>query len=91
MPSAPPGSRPGPSDHIRYLREFREIDPVQVLSGPVEVGERHLLAYHEIRNPSDGNVAATMRRRIVCDNHGPTPSARAPKQPWWHYPTRQAT
>ena len=55
------------SDHIRYLREFREVDPVEVLSAPVEVGERHLLAYHEIRNPSDGTVASTMRRRIVCD------------------------
>lgn len=59
------------SDHIRYLREFREVDPVQVLSAPVEVGERHLLAYHEIRNPSDGAVAATMRRRIVCDRPWP--------------------
>jgi acyl-CoA thioester hydrolase len=59
------------SDHIRYLREFREVDPVQVLSAPVEVGERHLLAYHEIRNPSDGTVAATMRRRIVCDRPWP--------------------
>ncbi len=59
------------SDHIRYLREFREVDPVQVLSAPVEVGDRHLLAYHEIRNPSEGTVAATMRRRIVCDRSWP--------------------
>ena len=59
------------SDHIRYLREFREVDPVQVLSAPVEVGDNHLLAYHEIRNPSDGTVAATMRRRIVCDRPWP--------------------
>ena len=27
------------SDHIRYLREFREVDPVEVLSAPVEVGD----------------------------------------------------
>jgi acyl-CoA thioester hydrolase len=59
-------------DHVRYLREFRAVDPVEVLSAPVEVGERHLLAYHEIRNPSDGTVAATMRRRIVCDQPWPT-------------------
>jgi acyl-CoA thioester hydrolase len=59
------------SDHIRYLREFREVDPVQVLSAPVEVGEHHLLAYHEIRNPADDTVAATMRRRIVCDRPWP--------------------
>ena len=59
------------SDHVRYLREFREVDPVEVLSAPVEVGDRHLLAYHEIRNPSDGTVAATVRRRIVCDQPWP--------------------
>jgi len=54
-------------DHIRYLREFRVVDPVEVVSAPVEVGERHLLAYHEIRNASDGTVAATMCRQIVCE------------------------
>ncbi len=59
------------SDHIRYLREFRVVDPVQVLSAPVEVGERHLLVYHEVRNPSDGTIAATVRRRIVCDQAWP--------------------
>ena len=58
-------------DHIRYLREFREVDPVEVLSAPVEVGERDLLAYHEIRNPADGTVAATVRRRIACDRPWP--------------------
>jgi acyl-CoA thioester hydrolase len=60
-------------DHVRYLREFREVDPVEVLSAPVELGERHLIAYHEIRNSSDGSVAATMRRRIVCDKPWPEP------------------
>lgn len=59
------------SDHIRYLREFRVVDPVAVVSAPVEVGERHLLAYHEIRNASDGTVAATVRRRIVSDRPWP--------------------
>jgi acyl-CoA thioester hydrolase len=58
-------------DHIRYLREFREVDPVAVLSAPIEVGERHLLAYHEIRNAADGTVAATVRRRIICDRPWP--------------------
>src|ERR1044071_2625018 len=67
------------SDHIRYLREFREVDPVEVLSAPIEVGERHLLAYHEIRNPSDGTVAATMRRPIVCDQRWPD-TFRAPAE-----------
>jgi acyl-CoA thioester hydrolase len=58
-------------DHVRYLREFREVDPVEVLSAPVEIGERHLTAYHEIRNSSDGMVAATMRRRIASDKPWP--------------------
>jgi acyl-CoA thioester hydrolase len=60
-------------DHVRYLREFREVDPVEVLSAPVEVGERHLAAYHEIRNASDGTVAATMRRQIASDRPWPDP------------------
>lgn len=58
-------------DHVRYLREFRVIDPVEVRSAPVEVGERHLLAYHEIRNPADNRIAATLSRRIVCDKPWP--------------------
>lgn len=60
-------------DHVRYLREFRIIDPVEVRSAPVEVGECHLLAYHEIRNPADGRIAATFTRRIVCDRPWPAP------------------
>jgi acyl-CoA thioester hydrolase len=60
-------------DHVRYLREFREVDGVEVLSAPIEIGERHLTAYHEIRNSSDGTVAATMRRRITSDRPWPEP------------------
>ncbi|MCA0303861.1 MAG: thioesterase family protein [Proteobacteria bacterium] len=51
-------------DHVRYLREFRVVDAVEVLSAPIEVGERDLLAYHEVRNAGDGSVAATVRRRL---------------------------
>lgn len=58
-------------DHVRYLREFRVVDAVEVWSAPVEVGERHLLAYHEIRNPAEVGIAATVRRRIVCDRPWP--------------------
>jgi len=58
-------------DHVRYLREFRIIDPVEVRSAPVEVGDRHLLAYNEIRNPADNRIAATLTRRIVCDRPWP--------------------
>ena len=49
------------------------VDAVEVRSAPVEIGERHLLAYHEIRNSSDGTVAATMRRRIASDKPWPDP------------------
>lgn len=58
-------------DHIRYLREFRVIDPVAVRSAPVEVGEYHLVVYHEIRNSGDDAVASTVRRRIVSDKPWP--------------------
>jgi acyl-CoA thioester hydrolase len=58
-------------DHVRYLREFRLVDTVEVRSAPVEVGERHLLAYHEIRNPADDRTCATIGRRITCDRPWP--------------------
>ncbi len=58
-------------DHIRYLREFRVVDAVEVRSAPVEVGERHLVAYHEVRNPADGTVASTICRRIESDQPWP--------------------
>jgi len=54
-------------DHIRYLREFRVVDAVEVRSAPVEVGERTLTIYHEVRNPADGTLASTIRQRIECD------------------------
>lgn len=58
-------------DHVRYLKEFRVVDAVEVHSAPVEIGDRHLLAYHEIRNPAEAAIAATVRRRIVCDQPWP--------------------
>jgi acyl-CoA thioester hydrolase len=58
-------------DHIRYLREFRIIDPVEVRSAPVEVSEYGFTLYHEVRNPADGTVASTIRRRIVSDKPWP--------------------
>jgi acyl-CoA thioester hydrolase len=51
-------------DHIRYLREFRLVEPVEVRSAPVEVGERTLVVYHEVLNAADGALAATIRRKI---------------------------
>src|SRR6185312_15931241 len=58
-------------DHIRYLREFRVIDAVEVRSAPVEVGERSLTLYHEVRNAGDGALASTIRRRLECDRPWP--------------------
>jgi acyl-CoA thioester hydrolase len=54
-------------DHIRYLREFRAVDSVEVWSAPVDLSERAIVLYHEVRNSADGTVAATVRRRIECD------------------------
>jgi acyl-CoA thioester hydrolase len=58
-------------DHIRYHREFRVVDTVEVHSAPLEVGERDLLAYHEVTNPADGTIAATVRRHVVSDQPWP--------------------
>ncbi len=67
-------------DHVRYLREFRVVEPVEVHSAPVEIGERHLVAYHEVRNPAGGHVAATIRRRLSSNQPWPTEvRARAEK------------
>ena len=58
-------------DHIRYLREFRVIDSVEVRSAPIEVSEHAMVVYHEVRNPTDGSVASTIRRRLVSDKPWP--------------------
>jgi acyl-CoA thioester hydrolase len=60
-------------DHIRYLREFRVIDSVEVRSAPIEVSGHAMVVYHEVRNPTDGTIASTIRRRLVSDK--PWPSA----------------
>ncbi len=59
------------SDHLRYLREFRVIDPVAVRSAPVEIGERHIVVYHEVRNSGDDALAATVCRHILSDKPWP--------------------
>ena len=63
-------------DHVKYLREFRVVDGVEVHSGPLEIDARHMLAYHEIRNSRDGSVAATVRRRVSCDRDWPEAFAK---------------
>ncbi len=65
------------SDHIRYLREFRVIDSVEVRSAPIEVSDHAMVVYHEIRNPADGSVASTVRRRLVSDKPWPLAVRRA--------------
>lgn len=61
------GSEPGPriavaEDYIRYHREMRTADSVEVRSAPVAIDDSSLTAYHEIRNADDGEIAATVRR-----------------------------
>jgi acyl-CoA thioester hydrolase len=58
-------------DHIRYLREFRVVDAVEVKSAPVEISAHELVLYHEVRNPADGTLAATLRRRVVSSKPWP--------------------
>ena len=58
-------------DHVKYLREFRVVDAVEVHSAPIEVGTCDMTVYHEIRNAKDGSVAATVRRRLVCARDWP--------------------
>lgn len=58
------------SDHVRYLRELRVVDTVEVRSAPIEVGERHLTVYHEIRTGAV-TPAATVTRRLTCERGWP--------------------
>ena len=72
------GSEPGPriavlEDYIRYHREMRTADSVEVRSAPVEIDETTLTAYHEVRNADDGQVAATVRRRTQFVDTGGDP------------------
>ncbi|MGE0423285.1 MAG: acyl-CoA thioesterase [Reyranellaceae bacterium] len=53
-------------DHIRYHRELFAADAWEVASGPVEVGESTMVAYHEIRNALNGSVAGTVRQVTRC-------------------------
>ncbi len=58
-------------DHIRYHREMFAADAWEVASGPIEVGDSTLVAYHEIRNALNGSVAGTVRQVTRCvDEHG---------------------
>lgn len=58
-------------DHVKYLKEFRVVDAVEVHSAPVEIGRRDLLCYHEMRNAKDGAVASTILRKVTCSADWP--------------------
>ncbi len=58
-------------DHIRYLREFRVVDTVEVRSAPVEIATHEMTLYHEVRNAADGTLASTIRRRVVSNTPWP--------------------
>lgn len=53
-------------DHVRYYRELRAEDIVEVCSAPVTIDDTTMTAYHEIRSAYDGAVAATMRCTTGC-------------------------
>jgi acyl-CoA thioester hydrolase len=57
-------------DHIRYHRELFAADAWEVASGPVEIGESTMVAYHEIRNALNGLVAGTVRQVTRCVDGG---------------------
>lgn len=65
-------------DHIRYHRELFAADAWEVASGPLEIGESTLVAYHEIRNALNGQVAGTVRQVTRCVDDGGMP------KPWPH-------
>jgi acyl-CoA thioester hydrolase len=60
-------------DHIRYHRELFAADAWEVASGPVEIGQSTLAAYHEIRNALNGEVAGTVRQVTRCVDERGTP------------------
>jgi len=58
-------------DHIRYLREFRVVESIEVRSAPVELGESDIAIYHEVLNRADGALASTIRCRFASDRPWP--------------------
>ena len=62
-------------EHVRYYRELRVEDTVEVRSAPVAVDAASLTAYHEIRNAYDGTVAATVRCVTACRTGAGTAAA----------------
>ncbi len=66
-------------DHVRYLREFRVVEPVEVHSASSRSATAIFVAYHEVRTTRPAaSVAATIRRRIAAPSPGlPEKRARA--------------
>lgn len=54
------------SDRIRYWKELRGEDSLEIHSAPVEVEPGRLALYHELRNSYDGSIAATVVRTLEC-------------------------
>ncbi|HTR85744.1 MAG TPA: thioesterase family protein [Reyranella sp.] len=63
-------------DHIRYLREFRVVESIEVRSAPIEIGDRHIAIYHEVLNRGDGALASTIRCKLESDRPWPADFAR---------------
>lgn len=54
------------SDRIRYWKELRGQDSLEIHSAPVEVEPGRIALYHELRNSYDGDIAAVMVRDVEC-------------------------
>ncbi len=53
-------------DRIRYWKELRGQDSLEIHSAPVEVEPGRIALYHELRNSYDGGIAAILVRSMEC-------------------------
>ena len=63
------------SDHIRYWKELRSEDAVEIVSAPIEVTTDRVTLYHELRNAYDSSRSATMIRNVECRDASGKPAA----------------
>jgi acyl-CoA thioester hydrolase len=53
------------SDHIRYWKELRGEDAVEILSAPIAVEPDRVVLYHELRNGFDNSLSASCIRTFT--------------------------
>lgn len=67
-------------DYVRFHREMRTADSVEVRSAPVALDNQQMTVCHEIRNADDDTVAATVLRTVSAGDVLSGKSWRAPFQ-----------